>query len=80
MCRTCGVAAFGESARFIAQQEHLTDEFLVCNWATLAGNRFLGLAVDAISYVVVEAAAVFSVFGQDNGTPLGPAAASLALI
>ena len=74
------IAAFGESARFIALQEHLTDEFLVCNWATLAGNRFLGLAVDAISYVVVAGAAFFSVFGRDNGTPLGPAAASLALI
>lgn len=74
------IAAYGQSARFFALQEQLTDDFLVCSWATLAANRFLGLTVDAISYVVVAGAAVFSVYGRDNGTPLGPAAASLALI
>ena len=69
------IAAFGKNARFIALQEQLTDEFLLCNWATLAANRLLSLAVDITSIAVVACAAFFSVFGRDT---VGPAS-SIAL-
>lgn len=70
------IAAYGKTTEYIAQEEHLTDEFLVCNWAMLASSRLLGLAVDTSSFLVVACAAFFSVFGRDT---VGAITASIAL-